>query len=111
MTIANRLKVAGIALALIGLPSRTPRAGASVPFTDPNAVGALGFCDRSGHEVTAGKIGDAPLAWTAVSSAAAPAGYAAPKGRAGLFAYQPIKDVDPGDWSGKQFTAASQFTN
>lgn len=95
-----------------GLSSAGPSAAdPGVPFQDSNARGTLGFCDRSGHEITSGRIGDAPFAWTAVSSAGAPAGYEAGKGRASLFVYQPIQFVDPGDWSGKQMTAASKFTS
>jgi hypothetical protein len=101
---------AAAALAVVALGAGPARAD-SIPFSDPNATGTIGFCDKSGHEVTSGNIGAAPFAWTAVSSDRAPAGYAAPKGRASLFVYQPIRYVDPGDWSGKQLTAASTFTN
>ncbi|HEX3335919.1 MAG TPA: hypothetical protein VHS54_05610 [Jatrophihabitans sp.] len=101
---------AAAALAAVALSAGPARAD-KIPFSDPNATGTIGFCDRSGHEVTSGKIGAAPFAWTAVSSDPAPAGFAAPKGRASLFVYQPIRYVDPGDWSGKQLTAASKFTN
>jgi hypothetical protein len=106
---AALLTVLGVA-AIVAGPAGT--AGASpVPFTDTNAIGTLGFCDQSGHEVTSGKVGTGPFAWTAVSSVPAPAGYDTTRGRASLFVYQPIKDVDPGDWSGKQMTAASFYTN
>jgi hypothetical protein len=98
------------ALALVVGPA-APAAADTVPFTDPNATGLIGFCDQSGHAVTSGKLRDAPFVWTAVSDTKAPDGYTSPKGRATLLAFQPIQYVDPGDWSGKQLTAASQFTN
>jgi hypothetical protein len=97
------------ALALITAP--VVRAAAAPAFNDPNAQGSIGFCDGAGHEVTSGSIDAAPFTWIAASSAAAPAGYAAPQGRANLYAYSPIQNVDPGDWSGKSMTAASTFTN
>lgn len=83
----------------------------SVPFTDPGAQGSITLCDKSGHEVRSGSTLTAPFAWLAVGSTAAPAGYGAPTGRATLYAYQPVKNVDPGDWSGKQLTGSSTFTN
>jgi hypothetical protein len=101
----------GLAAAVLNVGLAAPAGASSIPFTDPNATGTIGFCDKSGHEVTSGKIGDAPFAWTAVSSAPAPVGYKAPNGRATLFVYQPIRYVDPGDWSGKQMTASSQYTS
>lgn len=103
--------VAGVALAALTFGVAGPAAADPIPFEDPSASGTIGFCDQSGHEITSGKIGAAPFAWTAVASVQAPAGYAAPKGRASLFVYQPIENVDPSNWSGKQMTAASAFTN
>lgn len=103
--------VAACAGAVAASAAAPATADDAVPFKDPNAIASLGFCDKSGHEVTSGHIGDAPFAWKAVSSAAAPAGYGAGTGRASLFVYQPIRYVDPGDWSGKQLTASSRFTN
>jgi hypothetical protein len=100
--------VAGLATAALGA---APAQADAVPFDDPNATSSIGFCDKAGHEITSGKIGDAPFAWTAVATDPAPKGFAAPRGRASLFAYQPIKYVDAGDWSGKQMTAASRYTS
>jgi hypothetical protein len=109
--VAALVAVTGFAaLALVVGPAAPARAD-TIPFTDPNATGLIGFCDQSGHAVTSGKLRDAPFVWTAVSNTKAPDGYASPKGRATLLAFQPIQYVDPGDWSGKQLTAASQFTN
>jgi hypothetical protein len=83
----------------------------TVPFTDPNASGSIGFCDKSGNEVRSGTLTAAPFAWIAVSSAAAPSGYGPPHGKATLYAFQPIQYVDPGNWSGKAMSAGSAFTN
>jgi len=84
-------------------------AASSVPFNDVNASGYIGLCDKDRHPVTSGSVYDQPFVWTAVSSAPAPKGYA--RGKAVLVAFQPRKDVDPGEWSGRQLTASSTFTN
>lgn len=90
----------------------TPAASAGpVPFSDPNAVGYIGLCDQNGHQVRSGDIGAAPFAVKAVSSVPAPSTYGVAGGNAVLNVYQPRKDVDPGDWSGKQMTAGSTYTN
>jgi hypothetical protein len=84
----------------------------SLPFTDQSANGYIGFCDQKGHQVRSGNIGAGPFVWTAVSSTPAPAGFdTRAAGKAVLIAYQPRKDVDPGDWSGKQLTASATYTN
>jgi hypothetical protein len=88
-----------------------PATADSLPFTDQNANGYIGFCDKSGHQVTSGDIGVAPFTWLAVSSSPAPQGYPAGKGRGTLDVYQPRQNVDPGQWTGKQMTAASTYTN
>jgi hypothetical protein len=86
------------------------RASASgVPFSDPNANGYIGLCDRNGHSVTSGSIDDIPFVWTAVSSTPAPAGYE--HGKATLYAYQPRQHVVPSQWEGRMLTASSSFTN
>ena len=81
----------------------------AVPFKDPNASGALGFCDQNRHPVTSGSIYDKPFVWTAVSSVPAPREYK--RGKALLIAFQPRNEMDPAYWSGKQLTANSTFTN
>lgn len=100
----------GTAVAAVALAAAAfaPAASAgSAPFDDQNASGYIGFCDRSGHQVRSGQIGAAPFAFHAVSSQPAPTGYT----KATLYLYQPRREVDPGDWSGKQMTAAATFTN
>lgn len=100
---------AAMATAPLLFAASTVAAAASLPFSDRNATASLGFCDMTGHEVKSGSIAAAPFAWYAMSTAAVPAGY--DKGKATLYAFQPIKNVDPGNWSGQQLTASSTFTN
>jgi len=97
--------IAAVAVTAAAIPANAD----SVPFNDQYASGAIGFCNQSRQPVTSGNINDVPFVWTAVSSANAPSGYA--HGKATLYAFQPRKDVDPGDWSGRQLTAASSFSN
>lgn len=95
-------------LSMVGTPSVA--AAASVPFTDKNVHGSLGFCDKTGHEIKSGPLNVAPFVWFAASNAAAPSQYAN-GGKATLYAFQPIKDEDPGLWSGRQLTGSSSFSN
>jgi len=111
-----RLSAALAALAFVVVGSvagLAPGAAAatSVPYSDPNAVGYLGFCDAADHQVTSGSILTQPFVVKTVASTPAPSHYGPPYGRAVLYVYQPIQYVDPSDWSGKQLTAASAFTN
>jgi hypothetical protein len=102
--------LSGAALAsLIAFTLALPAAAVSVPFKDINTNGSIGLCDENRKPVTSGSIKDQPFIWTAVSSAAAPKGFE--KGKAVLYAFQPRRQVDPGEWSGKQLTASSTFTN
>jgi hypothetical protein len=87
----------------------TPAAASSVPFSDIHAKGYIGLCDKNRKPVTSGSIKDQPFIWTAVSSTPAPRGFE--RGKAVLYAFQPRRQVDPGEWSGKQLTASSTFTN
>jgi uncharacterized membrane protein YgcG len=85
--------------------------GFKVPFKDTNVDGWLTFCNRNNQPVTSGSLDTVPFAWKIVGSAPPPAGYRSSAARATLYAYQPIKYVDPGNWSGVALTAASSFTN
>jgi hypothetical protein len=89
--------------------SAAPASAATVPFSDPNAKGYIGLCDRNGHPVTSGSLDDIPFVWTAVSSTPAPTGYE--HGKATLYAYQPRQHVAPSQWEGRMLTASSSFTN
>lgn len=99
----------GVAGAL-ALAAPAAAASSATPYRDPAASGTIGLCDRAGHQVTHGSTAAAPFAWRAVSSVAAPAGYAA-GGTATLMAYQPRRGVPSGDWSGDQLTSASRYSN
>ena len=83
----------------------------SIPFTDPNAQGTLSLCDKNGHAVTSGKITDVPFVWRVVSSSPAPKGYVSKFGKATLIVFQPRQNVNPLEWSGKQFTSSTWYTN
>jgi len=110
-----RLAVAAVAAVagamLVGLPVSSASADDRLPFKDPATQGTLGLCDRSGHNITSGKITDVPFVWRVVSSKPAPKGYTGTFAKATLFVYQPREKVDPGQWSGKQMTGSSTFTS
>ena len=95
--------------AAVTFPTVGPASAGSVPFTDPNANGFIGLCNRSEQPITSGGLLDVPFIWTAVSSSAAPNGYS--RGEAALYAFQPRKDVPPDEWSGDVLTNSSYFTN
>ena len=114
MTRPKRLMVglAGICLGFATLViSSSPALASGTPYTDPAVTGALGLCDKSGHQVVSGSTQDIPLAWTVVSTTPAPAGYTDSRAKATLYMYQPRKDVDPGDWSGYPMTGSSLFSS
>ena len=96
--------------AMLGIGADPAKADYQLPFKDPAAQGTLGLCDRSGHNITSGKITDVPFVWRVVSSKPAPKGYTGTFAKATLFVYQPREKVDPGQWSGKQMTGSSTFT-
>lgn len=86
-------------------------AAQGIPFVDPHAQGALGFCDRNNKPVTSGSLTDIPFVWKAVSSVPAPSGYVGPLGKATLMVFQPRKEHDPGEWTGIMFTASAKYSN
>jgi hypothetical protein len=102
-SIASLTVLAGAGAASAGTPT--------VPFKDANAVGTLTFCNKANEPITHGSIYTQPFAWKTISSSEAPAGYRGTGSRATLVVYQPIKFVDPGDWTGGQLTGASSFSN
>ena len=82
----------------------------SAPFTDGQATGGLTLCNTQNKVITSGRT-DRPIAVTVVGGSAAVAPYDANGRTAGLFAYQPRRGVDPGDWSGMGMTALSRYTD
>jgi hypothetical protein len=103
--------VLGLALSATA-PAWAAQSGESnTPYQDPSAVGRIGLCDKSGHEITSGSVNAKPFASRAVSTAAATSPYGASGRTATLYAFQPRQDVAPGDWSGDQLTATSRYTN
>jgi hypothetical protein len=114
--LARRVRAAATiaALTIGAMSAAAPFAAASnpaVPFTDTNVAGWLTFCNQNGQPVTSGSLYAVPFVWKAISSAAPPAGYRVSAARATLYAFQPIKFVDPADWSGSQLTGSTSFTN
>jgi hypothetical protein len=103
--------VASAALLISVLAPPAARADA-IPFTDQNAQGAVGLCDSNGHPIRSGSMSSHAFVAAAASSLAAPSGYG-PKqgGKATLYAFQPRKDVNPGEWSGYQMTGGSVFSD
>ena len=104
-----RITALPAAAVLVALITGGPATAAPAPLADPSSDGYLGFCDDEGRQIRSGDLGAAPFAPVAVSSVAAPSGYE--KGFAVLTVYQPRPGVDPIDWSGKQLTAASAYSN
>lgn len=94
--------------AMIALAS--PAMAADPPYTDPAATGGITLCDAKGGIKTSGSLTD-PLAATVVGASPATAPYDGEGRAAGLFAYQPRKGVEPGEWSGQGLTALSRYTN
>jgi hypothetical protein len=117
MRIKVRLLIAlliALACATLGALAGSASASAATPqapWTDSNAKGYIGFCDSANNQIYTGSINSYPFVAKAVSSTPAPTGYGAKVGRVTLYAYQPIQFVDPGNWSGKQLTGASVFSN
>ncbi len=106
------LAVAAVAAALSPLVAAAPaRADTTLPFKDANVVGSIGFCDKANKPVTSGNIRDVPFVFKAVSDTAVPKAWAPPLGKAALYAFSPVKDVNPGEWSPYQMTASSLYTN
>lgn len=101
----------GVAAAMVlSLGPAAATGSGTVPFTDPEQRGLLTLCSQAGQPVTSGSVDAIPFVWKAISSSPAPSGYRS-HGLATLYAYQPIQYVDPGDWSGKQMSGASVFSN
>jgi hypothetical protein len=102
--------LAGVGLGLIGLAG-SAAASPRVPFSDPNAAGYIGLCNKAGQQITSGSIYATPFAWRAVSSTPAPVPYDNDWRTAILLAYQPREGLTAGEWSGAELTASSRYTN
>ena len=100
-----------VAACAVIVGATTAAASNPVPYTDFQAKGDVGLCDRSGRAVTSGRITDRPFVWFAVSSMPAPQGYAGPGRKATLFIYQPRPSTYPNQWSADQMTSSSPYTN
>ncbi|GAC1367534.1 MAG: hypothetical protein NVSMB32_12540 [Actinomycetota bacterium] len=81
------------------------------PYTDPNAVAPLGFCDKAGQPLLHGSIDDRPFVPIAVSALPTPAEYAVPGVTAQLRGYQPLPGAPPTAWQGELMTAPTRFTD
>jgi hypothetical protein len=115
-TVRTRHLGAGAAVALlaaaVGIVIWARHGGnAAAPYHDPAAAGAIGLCDRAGHQVRSGSTTARPFAWLAVGATAAPAAYAASGRSATLYAYQPRSGVPADEWSGRALTAAGFYTS
>jgi hypothetical protein len=110
----RRVAVAVVALAASAgflAVSSVAAVASGAPYTDPNANGSIGLCDQTGQPLTKGDLETRPFAWKAVGETAGPAPYNQTGATAQLYAFQPRKGVDPGDWSGEQLSGASRFSN
>jgi len=103
--------VVSLALAGSAVMAGVAAADSAVPYTDPNAVGYIGLCDQSGHQITSGNINTTPFAWRAISSTPALAPYNNSWRTAILLAYQPQQGLSPSEWSGDELTASSRYTD
>jgi hypothetical protein len=82
-----------------------------IPYTDPAQNGLITLCNKNNQPVTQGSITTKPFIWRAVSSVAAPSGYAVKNATATLYAYQPRPYTPAGAWSGLELSAGSVYTN
>jgi hypothetical protein len=80
-----------------------------VPFTDPNVAGYIGLCNSQGQQIHSGSLLSKPFVWRAVSSTPTPQGYSGLV-KATLYAFTPVQNVDPGDWSGDQLTGGATYS-
>jgi hypothetical protein len=99
-----------VATALTVLGAAPAAQAVALPYSDPNAVGGITFCDPSGHPMTHGSIRDKPFVWRAIGAKDGPSTYDAAGRTAILLAYQPRQNVLPGQWSGEGLTASARYT-
>ncbi len=108
-----RILIAVAPLAAMGLAAAGSAASAAtmVPYTDASAKGYIGLCNQKGQQITSGSVDAAPFVWRAVSSQAAPAGYATATRTATVFGFVAMGELPPGDWGGEQLTASTRYSN
>lgn len=82
-----------------------------LPFNDTNVNGSIGLCDATGSPIRSGAMSAHPFVAMAASSVGAPDGFTGTNSKATLYAFQPRKDVDPGEWSGEQMTGSSVYAD
>ena len=103
-------------LGLLILPGLTSSSDAATgatqaPYSDPQVSGSIGLCNAAGQQITSGSVSATPFVARAGSSGSAPAPYNNAYRTAILAAYQPQKELAPGEWSGQEMTASSRYTN
>jgi hypothetical protein len=106
----TRLLLAATVIAVITWGGVASAHASSRPYSDDDVIGGITLCAQNGAQLTSGSIASKPFVWRAVGSTPAPAGYRA-GGTATLYAFQPRRGVDPGDWSGEQLTASARYSS
>jgi MYXO-CTERM domain-containing protein len=106
----TRLLLAVTAMAVLTVGGAAGAQASTRPYPDVDVIGGITLCAQNGAQLTSGSIATKPFVWRAVGSTAAPAGYQA-GGTATLYAFQPRRGVDPGDWSGEQLTASARYSS
>lgn len=106
-----------VTLAVVSAALIAPVLGASgaaadtLPFSDPAVAGRITLCDKNLKPITSGDIRKEPFVWRAVSDVPTTGAYFTSSGMATLYAFQPREKVPPAEWTGKQLTATSVYTN
>lgn len=101
--------IAAAAFVLTTAFAGPPARAAALP-TDPNQVGFIALCGPSGQTITGGSVATGPFVWKAISSRAPQTALTGPGQNAVLDIYQERPGVEPGDWSGDQLTADTEYT-
>ncbi|HSY14349.1 MAG TPA: hypothetical protein VK816_00050 [Jatrophihabitantaceae bacterium] len=100
------------AIGLVQLASAGPsQAATSVPYSDPSAVGELTLCNASRQPITSGSVDATPFVAYAIGTSRAPSSLDGTGRTAALYAYQPIKGLDPTQWSGEFLTGYAKYSN
>jgi hypothetical protein len=102
--------VLAAATGLLGATSASAKTS-TLPFSDPQAVGYIGICDLAGHNVTSGSLDSTPFAWKVVSSVRPPKQFSRVGENADLDIYQAQRELAPGDWTGENLMAASDYAH